>query len=144
MVYTSNNHHAAMKKKCNTPFSQIVAEHGCKECSNSSYFAPCYCTQNPNSGKVRFLWKLNTVLLKECNPMYNKLHVSSCNQRRRLCSLALSTMKGCVAQGMQPYVQQTFTLELFQPKKAVLHYNDSKTVYPTWGNTTSQYLVAGL
>ena len=134
-MYTSNNHHAAMKKKCNTPFSQIVAEHGCKECSNSSYFAPCYCTQNPNSGKVRFLWKLNTVLLKECNPMYNKLHVSSCNQRRRLCSLALSTMKGCVAQGMQPYVQQTFTLELFQPKKAVLHYNDSKTVYPTWGDT---------
>ena len=68
---------------------------------------------------------------------------SSFNQRR-LCSLALATMKGCVAQGMQPYVQQTFTLELFQPKKAVLHYNDSKTVYPTWGNTTSRYLVAGL
>ena len=211
MVYTSNSHFVAMKKKCNTPFSQIVAEHGCKECSNSSYLAPCYCTQNPNSGKVRFLWKLNTVLFKECNPTCNKLHKLSTKEgcafapatkegcafapatkeegcalasatkegcalapatkeegcalapatkegcalapatkeescalapatkegcalapatkegcalalstKEEGCALALSTKKGCVAQGMQPYVQQTFPLELFQPQKAVL------------------------
>ena len=81
---------------------------------------------------------MNTVLFKECNPTCNKLHKLSTKEGCALalatkeegcalalstkegCGLALATKEGCVAQGMQPYVQQTFTLELFQPQKAAL------------------------